>query len=623
MLQDIRDRATGVFAYVILFLISIPFALWGIQSYFEGGGKNLAAEVNGDEIPVRVYQTAFQQQKQRLNQMFNGRIPEGLINDEMLKHQAIDSLVMEKVLQQELNSSGYRIGDDALLSTIQKMEVFQTDGHFDPALYDRLLNSQRISKTGFEQQMRDSLVKNQFQEGIMNSAVVLSEEVKDYQRLANQTRTFDYAIIKPEHFRDQVHPEEASIQEYYDVHKDEFVTDERVRVSYIELKTADVAAAIPVTDDEATQYYEEQKASYRTPESRKLRHIVIKVDGQRGEQQAMDRARELQQKIKAGKDFSVVAQESSEESFTAKRGGDLGVVERGELGDAFDKVAFSLAPGELSDPVKTERGVELILAESITPSRQMSFPEVKDRIISELRHQEAERRYLDLSEKLATLSYEVPDNLEEAADAVGVKISTSDWFGRDKGEGIAMNPAVREAAFSEDVLNNQNNSDLIELGDGDVVVLRVLEHQAPQQRPLSEVHKLIMNILATQDMQQMVREAGRSQLDKLKSGQAWDAVVAGETVKQASEVARTDSTLNPELLSFVFRMNHPKAGPVYSGLSLPDGSYAVVQLSKVTDGSQSGKAPASMASNEGQRAYKAVLNALKERAEIRIYNDNL
>jgi peptidyl-prolyl cis-trans isomerase D len=623
MLQDIRDRATGVFAYVILFLISIPFALWGIQSYFEGGGKNLAAEVNGQEIPVRVYQNAFQQQKQRLNQMFKGRIPEGLINDEMLKHQAIESLVLEKVLQQELNNSGYRIGDDVLLSAIQKMEVFQTNGHFDPALYDRLLNRQRISKTGFEQQMRDSLVHNQFQEGIMKSALVLREQVLDYQRLANQTRAFDYVVIKPEHFRDQAHPEEASIQEYYDAHKDEFETEERVRVSYIELKTSDVAASIPVTDDEAAQYYDEQKASYRTPERRKLRHILVKVEGQRSEQQAMERAQELLKQIKAGKDFTVVAQESSEETFTAKRGGDLGEVERGELGDAFDQVAFRLAPGELSDPVKTERGVELILVESITPSRQMSFPEVKDRVISELRQQEAERRYLDLSEKLATLSYEVPDNLEEAADAVGVKISTSDWFGRDKGEGIAMNPDVREAAFSQDVLNNQNNSDPIELGDGDVVVLRVLEHQTPQQRPLSEVHGLITNILATQDMQRMVRQAGRSQLEKLKSGQAWDTVVAGEAVKQASGVTRSDSSINPELLSFVFRMNHPKTAPVYSGLSLPDGSYAVVRLNKVTDGSQSGQAPASMASKEGQRAYEAVLNALKERAEIRIYNDNL
>jgi peptidyl-prolyl cis-trans isomerase D len=623
MLQDIRDRATGLFAYVILFLISIPFALWGIQSYFEGGGKNLAAEVNGEEIPVRAYQTAFQQQKQRLNQMFNGRIPEGLISDEMLKHQAIDSLILDKLVQQELNNAGYRIGDEALLSAIQKMEVFQTDGHFDPALYDRLLNRQRISKTGFEQQMRDSLVRNQFQQGIMNSALVLKEQMQDYQRLANQSRDFDYVMIKPGHFRDQAHPEEASIQEYYDAHKAEFVTEELVRVSYIELKTADVAASIPVTDDEAAQYYEEQKASYRTPESRKLRHIVIKVEGQRNEQQAIDKARELQQQIKAGKDFSTVAQESSEETFTAKRGGDLGVVEQGELGDAFDQVAFHLAPGELSDPVKTERGVELILVESITPSRQMSFPEVKDRVISELRQQEAERRYLDLSEKLATLSYEVPDNLEEAADAVGVKISTSDWFGRDQGEGIAMNPDVRTAAFSEDVLNNQNNSDLIELGDGDVVVLRVHDHKAPQQRPLSEVHGLIMNILATQDMQRMVREAGRSQLEKLKSGQAWDTVVAGETVKQASGVMRRDSSINPELLSFVFRMNHPATAPVYSGLSMPDGSYALVRLNKVTDGSQSGQAPASMASKEGQREYEAVLNALKERAEIQIYSDNL
>lgn len=623
MLQDIRDRATGVFAYIILFLISIPFALWGIQSYFDGGGKSLAAEVNGEEIPVRVYQNAFQQQKQRLNQMFNGRIPEGLINDEMLKHQAIDSVILEKVLQQELTSSGYRIGDKALLSAIQQMDVFLSDGRFDPKLYDRLLNRQRITKTGFEQEMRDSLIHTQFQKGIMNSALVLKEQVQDYQRLVNQLRNFDYAIIKPEQFREQAHPDEAAIQKYYDAHQNEFVTDERVRVSYIELKIDDIAASIPVDDDQAAQYFKDQKASFQTPERRKLRHLLIKVEGQRSEQEAIEKARELQQQIKAGKDFGKVAQENSEEPFTAKRGGDLGEVERGELGDAFDKVAFGLAPGELSDPVRTERGVELIFAESVIPSRQMSFPEVKDRIISELRQQEAERSYLDLTEKLATLSYEVPDNLEEAADAVGVQIKTSDWFGRQAGEGIAQNPAIREAAFSQDVLNAQNNSDLIELGDGDVVVLRVLEHKAPQQRPLSEVQDLIKNILATQDMQRMVREEGQSKLDKLKSGQAWDKVVAGQDVKQAAGAKRKDSSINPELLAHVFRMNRPKAGPGYSGLSLPKGDYVLVRLNKVTDGDQAGNELASMASSEGRRAYEAVLNALKERADIRIYNDNL
>jgi len=623
MLQNIRDRATGVFAYVILFLISIPFALWGIQSYFEGGGKTLAAEVNGEEIPLRVYQNAFQQQKQRLNQMFSGRIPEGLINDDMLRSQAIESLILETVLQQELKTSGYRVGDKALLSAIESMEVFQNNGRFDPRLYNRLLDRQRISKTGFEQQMRDSLLQTQFQEGIVNSAMVLSDQVQDYQRLQGQKRDFDYVMIQADEFRTQAIPDEASIKQYYDSHANEYLTDERVRIAYVDLNIDEVAASIPVDEEQAAVYYDEQKINYQTPERRQISHILIKVEGAVTEQDAMTKARSLQQQIQNGASFSDIAQEHSEDSFTAKRGGDLGEVQRGEMGTAFDQTAFSLSQGVVSNPVRTERGVELIQVQSIVPARQQDFAEVKDQIISDMRQQEAERRFLDLTETLGTLSYEIPDNLDEAATAVELKIKTSDWFVLAQGEGIAKNQAIREAAFSSEVLNAQNNSDLIELSDGRVIVLRVLEHEPPKQRDFAEVSDLIKNTLATQEMQRLVREQGRELLQGLQSGQSWDAVVANRDVKQGSGVTRKDSSLNPEMVGHVFRMNHPQSGHVFSGLTLSNGDYVLVRLRQVTDGAANGTDLGAIAASEGGRSLDAVLNALKERAEIQIYNDNL
>jgi peptidyl-prolyl cis-trans isomerase D len=623
MLQNIRDRATGVFAYVILFLISIPFALWGIQSYFEGGGKSLAAEVNGEEIPLRVYQNAFQQQKQRLNQMFSGRIPEGLINDDMLRSQAIESLILETVLRQELHASGYRVSDKALLSEIEEMEVFQNNGRFDPQLYNRLLDRQRISKTGFEQQMRDSLLQAQFQEGIVNSALVLRGEVEDYQRLLGQKRDFDYVTIRADEFRAQSSPDEAAIQQYYDDHLNEFLTDERVRVAYVDLNIDEVAQSIPVDEEQAALYYDDQQSIYQTPERRQLSHILFKVEGQRTEQEAMAMATTVQQQIKAGASFEELARAQSEDNFTSKRGGDLGEVQRGEMGTAFDQTAFTLPQGQASNPVRTERGVELILVQAIVPSQQQSFEEVRDQIISEMRQQEAERRFLDLTEKLGTLSYEVPDNLDEAAAAVDLPTKASDWFVLAEGTGIAQEQAIREAAFSSEVLEGQNNSDLIELNSGRVIVLRVLEHEAPQQRDLAEVSDLIRNTLATQEMQRLVREYGREQLSTVQSGQSWDAVVSGRDVKQAKAVTRKESGINPELVGHVFRMNHPQSGPVFSGLTLSNHDYVLVRLNQVMDGETMGNDSGAIATSEGRRSLDAVLNALKERAEIRIYNDNL
>jgi peptidyl-prolyl cis-trans isomerase D len=337
----------------------------------------------------------------------------------------------------------------------------------------------------------------------------------------------------------------------------------------------------------------------------------------------MDMANAALQQIKAGTSFEALATAQSEDAFTGKRGGDLGEVQRGELGTAFDQTAFTLPQGEVSNPVRTERGVELIVVQSIVPPQQKSFEQVRDQIIAEMRQQEAERRFLDLTETLGTLSYEVPDNLEEAASAVGLQVRTSDWFDLAQGAGIAQEQAIREAAFSNEVLQGQNNSDLIELNSGRVIVLRVLEHEPPKQRDLAEVKELIQNILATQKMQNLVRDYGREQLKNLQSGQSWDSVVSGRAVDEAKAVQRSQSGINPELMGHVFSMNHPESGPVFSGLVLASGDYVLVRLNQVVDGETMGSDSGAIAASEGGRSLDAVLNALKERAEIRIYNDNL
>jgi peptidyl-prolyl cis-trans isomerase D len=624
MLLEIRDRATGLFAYIILILISIPFALWGIQSYFEGGGQRLAAEVNGEEIPVRAYQNALQEQQQRLREMFGGKIPEGVIDQDMIKHQTIDSLIRDIVITQEIQSSGYRVGDRELVAEIEAMPVFQTNGKFDPQRYDRMLQQQRLTKPGFEQQMRNSLTQVQFQEGIVNSAFYLNDEAADISRLMNQQRSFDLATLSPESFRNQAQATEQEIQDYYQNNQNQFLTTERVKVEYIDLQVDAIAQSLPVDEDEALDYFENQKSVFRAPELRQVRHILFTVGATQNEQQARDRAAEVVALIESGKDFAELARQYSQDRFTAKQGGNLGEIGPGEMGEEFDRVAFSLAPGETSSPVKTERGIEIIFAEKVILSEEPEFADVKDRVYAEIRSQKAENRFLELTEKVATLSYEVPDTLNEAADAVGIRIQASAWFDRQQGEDLFANPAVRAAAFSNDVLEKGQNSDLLDLEPGRTLVLRVLEHEVPQQRPLEEVRDLIRNVLATQKMQQMVRSAGQEKLEKLVSGAQWEGETSGLTLQSGHTETRDSQAVDAGVLKEVFSMPRPDAGTAYAGYSTPGGEYILIRLTQVDDGdTESAVRGISARTDNGVREYKAATDVLKERAEIQVYNDNL
>ncbi len=623
MLLQIRDRATGLFAYIILFLISVPFALWGIQSYFTPGGQSLVAEVNGEEIPVRTFQNSYQQQRQRLSEMFGGKLPEGLMSEELLKSQTLNLLLRDTLVRQEVAAAGYYIGDEQLAREIRQLEVFQNEGKFDPALYQRLLDRQRLSKAGFEQQIRTSLIQDQFRLGIVRSSLEIDQQYEDYKRLFNQVRDFDFITLPAASFRAEAMPDDAAIKAYYDNNQSQFMSQDRVRAAYVVLSMDEVAAGVPVTDEEVRQYYDEQPDLFRTVESRELSHILIKTGTGRDQTAAIDLAQSIADRIKSGEPFADIAKVVSEDRFSAEKGGKLGEVAPGEMGERFDEVAFSLAPGEVSGPVVTERGVELIRADEVTASRQKTFDEAKTQIANELRQREAERVFLDLAEKLGTLSYEVPDNLEEAADAIGMQIMETDWFTIEQGSGVAADQRIRNLAFTEEVLNKGMNSEMLELSNTEVLVLRVLEHDPSKQRPLAEVRDVIINILATRDMKRMASKKGQELLTNIQEQGTWDAIAADMSGESVNRSNRRNPAVDSGLLAHVFSMNHPDSAPVYSGYIQPAGDYILVRLNSVGNKIADLESPPGLKVEQARREENAVIGALKERSEIILYQDNI
>ena len=633
MLQNIHDKAKGWVAYLIVGLIAVPFTLFGISSYLGGGKSLVAATVNGEEIPIQEVQNSVVQQRQRLAQIFGGKLPAGF-NDATLKQQALEQVVNKTLLRQEAQTNGYRASNQEVYDTISNIPAFQVNGKFDPKTYDRLLTAQRRNKASFEAEIRESLSNQQFIQAMNQSVFIPKAENERYQRLQNQTRDIETYTLKRSDYKNDVAVTEDEIKKYYDTNADKFLTTEKVKLSYVALKQADLEGKVEVDDDALNAFYEENADRYTTPEQRKLAHILIKVDNKLGadaEKAAKKRVDRIYQQISSGtKTFEALASSDSDDSFSAKNAGDMGSLVRGDMGPSFEKVAFSLKKGDVSKPTKTGAGFEIIKVLDIVPATQKTFAQVKSAVEKAYRAEQAEKVFLDSIDKLQTLAFENESSLDEAADAVGLKVETSDWLEKSasSNKGIFASSKLINAAFSDDVLKQGKNSDLIEINDSSVAVVRIREHREPVQKKMEDVKEEIKAILVSQKLRKLLIDKGEKALAELKKNANWESVVSTlggsiNDVKKIAALSRTSQKVPPIVRDKAFSMQKPSNGKeTFDNAILAEGDYVLIGLTAVKDGDVS-NATTGFAQALGSREQTAVLKALREQADVQLFPENI
>lgn len=638
MLQSIHDKAKGWVAYLIVGFIAVPFALFGISSYLGGSNTLVAATVNGEEIPVTEVQNIVLQQRQRMAQIFGGKLPPGFSAD-ALKSQALEQVVSQVLLRQQAEENGYRASNQEVYDTISEIPAFQRNGQFDSQAYEQLLRSQRRNKSGFEAEIRSSLSNQQFPAAINKSAFIPVEDLKHFQRLQNQERDCEIYTLKKSDFIEQVSVTEDEIQKQYDQNQSSYMTKEKLKLSYVHLKQDDIARTISPDDDQLNAFYDENLSRYITPEQRKLAHILIKIDAEavdqaKAEADAKDKAENLLKQIKDGsKSFEELATTESDDDLASKNNGEIGLIAKGDMGALFEKEAFALNKGDVTDVVKTEAGFEIIKLLDVTGAVQKSFDEVKDEVLELYRSEEAEKLFLDQSDKLQTLAFENESSLDEAADAVGAKVLTSDWIERGaipNSDNVLTNEKVVSAAFSADVLEAGKNSEMIELDDASVVIIRLQDHQVPKQKPLSEVTDLIKNNLEDQKLRKILITKGESILQALKASNDWSSLgeinVNADKVEASKALKRNDTSLPPSIISKLFSMQKPApASKTFDSTILPSGDYALIALTNVKEGDD--KFDQSLQQSFTQmiasREQAAMLKALREQAEVELFPENI
>ncbi len=623
MLENIRESSQGMAAKIILGLVILTFALAGIGSYTNSTDTSVA-DVNGEKISLQDFNKAYQAQRNNMQQQY-GEMFETLAADQTymanFRNGVVDSLINQRLVDQNSANLAIRVSDDRIKKTILTMPEFQVDGVFDNNRYLALINQAGFYQSSdFRDYLRLEMSRRQ-----LTQALVLSEFSLPYQstmiaELQNQTRDIRFASIGLEQFKSSVEITDEEINNFYQENQERFLNQEKVKVNYITLNVEDIAKNIVVSDDDVKAFYEENINDFGDEEQRRISHILIEVDAD--EDAAKAQAESILAQINAGGDFAELAKQYSSDTFSGENGGDLDWLERGSMDEVFDEQAFALAEiGDVSNVVQTEYGFHLIKLTDLKPAVVQPLTEVFDDLKIRISKQKAQEEFYVLQQEMARLSFEFPDSLDDAAEAVNTQVKTSEWLSRNNNTGVFSNVRAIDAAFSDLVLNEQLNSDVIEVSDSLAIVVRLNEYQAANVKPLAEVTEAIKYNLVAEKAKTEAQNVMDELLVEMQSGADITAklVEYGTAFETKADVVRYSPEIAPAIVEKAFTLPHPVEGTVSAGLSdLANGDFVLVEVQAVKnmEAKLSSDIENQQVNQLAQSAYLAYVESLKEDASI-------
>lgn len=591
MLQTIREQTQGWIAGVIISIIILTFALWGIHSYFIGGENNQTiVQVNGVDITRQQVAAAFERlrRQMQLQQGENHLPPQN--DDKALKDRALNGLIDLEVLKQASIKDGFRISDQQLDSFLQTIPEFQVNGQFSMERFHEALSINLLSASEFLELLKSTMLIDQPKQGIFFSAFALPDEISYAIALVNQERDIDYITIPFEYFLSTPIVISAdSIKKYYTEHKNEFMTPEQISVEYLELSLKDLFASIVPTETILKNFYNENVNVYTSPTQWKLMVVEIAVPTDASEEKykaAQKQAEAAKQALLKGEDVAKMPQ--------------VQVSQLNEAWVALNQIPVELQktivsqltkPGQVSDPIRTNKGFSIVKVVDVKQPSIQTYEEVKDKVKEAYVKQHAEEKFMALREQLADLTYEHPDSLQPAAKTLNLPIKQSEVFTKDKGgKDISQHKKVRNIAFSNDVMNLQNNSDVIQLSPDTAVVIHVKTHVPAAFLSLDAVSKQIENKLKAKEAENQAEKfVNQLEAQLQKGADPQQLAMTNKLVwTKSGYIGRYSNKVVSAILDQAFRMPAPEKTNnriVYGSVRLPNG-YAIVALKGVKPGSQ-------------------------------------
>ena len=580
MLQNIRDNSQGWIAKTIIGVIVALLALTGVDAIFQvTSNRQDAAEVNGQAISQNDLAQAAEMQRRQLMQRLGKDFDASLLDDKMLREAALKGLIERKLLLQGAEQAGFALSQAELDKVIVQIPAFQVEGKFNADLFDQRIRQEGYTRLQFRQMLEEEMLIGQLRAGLGASSFVTEQEARAFANLERQTRDFASLTIKADSAAIEL--SDSDVNAYYDEHASEFMSPEQVVLEYVELQKDSFFDQVEVSDDDLQPLYESEIANLA--EQRQAAHILLEVTDKLSDNEAKAQIEAIAQRLVKGEDFAVLAKELSNDPGSADKGGDLGYAAPGVYDPAFEEALYALKQGEVSAPVRTQFGWHLIKLLGVQAPEVPSLASLKDKLVTDLKAQQVEQRFVEVSKELEDSAFEASD-LAQPAQEQGLQVKTSAAFGREGGAGLTANRQVIQAAFSQEVLEDGANSGAIELDPDTVVILRVKEHLKPALLPFEQVAASIRQQLTVQRASEAVKAKGEALLASLREGKtSVTQAQNGQTWQVVEAATRNQEAVDPLVLQQAFRMPKPSAAdkPNFVGVSLADGSYVLVRLNGV------------------------------------------
>ena len=617
MLQDIRENSQGMIAKVIIGFIVAIFALTGVE-WLIGGfvASPPVAEVNGEEIT----EVQLQANTQNLLASIGGAD----IDQQLLEQIALNQLIEETVMKQSVVRASMNVSSNRVDRAILENPSFQINGVFDGDLAVRTMASQGYSIALYREALSQSILLGQLANAYSASNFVTDSELESIAALMQQTRDFRYVSVTLGTRTLGTPISQEEIQKYYASNPAEFTEEESVDLSYVVLDRNVISEEIAVAESEMLAQYEAQRADYEGSSEKRASHILFELSSDLSEEAAVQLASETRQRLLGGEDFATLALELSSDTVSAEEGGDIGYTDGTAFPETLEVALEPLSLDEISKPVISEFGVHLLKLTEDSENVYQSFDEVRDSIARELKSAEVDLLFAERIEDLSNLAFETGDLLT-ISEQLNLEIQSASSVSRANGSGLFANSTVLDAAFSNEVIFDGNNSDVIEIGDSQAMVLRLAHFNESTLLPLEEVAAEISVILRTEKEREAVAELGEMLLAARENGADIGSLLQENELGwiDAEGIDRNAFTVNREILEHVFSMPTPESSASVSKISLSNGTYVLIELNGVNVGELSSipepdreRLVSSLESDLGVSDYQSFLNSLRENSDI-------
>ena len=620
MMERLREGVNGIAVKIILGLIIFSFLFAGVGGFITAGNVEPAALVGQREISVNQFEQAYQNERQQMETQ-SGEMATALLNSpeylSQFKRNVLDRMINQALLDQYVDELGFRVSETQIKQSIREIPSFSSNGIFNNDQYLAALRRTGLTSAQFADYIRQDLEREYLVNALQNSEFVLNNEMNLLHEIEAQTRSVRTLSLPLADFTKTVTITPEQKKAYYDQNAFRFLRPEQFKIEYVELSGTDLAAIAEITDEEAQTYYQANLTTFGTAERRKVRHIMIEGKDDAAEKEAAS----VLAQLNSGADFATLAKTHSDDTFSAEQGGELDWIEKGVMDPEFEKAAFSLpSKGSISEVVKSDFGFHVIQLDDVKPSDAKPFEEMRVEILKQLKLQQAAEKFYEQSSLLAEKAFELPDNLNDAAEAVGVKVKETDFVALNELTGVLANPAVYKVLGQTEVRDDGLNSEAIEVGPEHLLIVRVNEVRPEMVLPFSEVDSQVEAILLQEESKKAAQALLDTLIADLKKGDTSSLEKSGYAFSE--EKILTRESAEQDVVALSYKMPTPLKGQSeYAQTQNRNGDLILVQLDdvqlpKIPETDLKGANADKMLNASINSALSSVIGQLKEKIDV-------